>query len=219
MIRSFDLHSLPVLYYASSKNRHVIRFNPSTLESGHPSELVKSSYPTVDFLPGTTNGSSPWANSKIVTSFSKSSGPRFDRLDGSRMIKEKVLEGLWRTAEFKPCPNTGFSYQFVKAVGGACGWHRGCRSLCDLPRTSLWFAADVGARPRWPCVAWGIEWKFRVRVIYRSNSSSNLSRCVMYLTFHIFSIFFQCLSVSNLGSCSHLENLSFSRSEFNIIKL
>ena len=36
---------------------------------------------------------SPWANSKIVTSFSKSSGPRFDRLDGSRMIKEKVLEG------------------------------------------------------------------------------------------------------------------------------
>ena len=37
--------------------------------------------------------SGPWANSKIVTSFSKSSGPRFDRLDGSRMIKEKVLEG------------------------------------------------------------------------------------------------------------------------------
>ena len=36
---------------------------------------------------------SPWANSKIVTSFSKSSGPRFDRLDGSRMMKEKVLEG------------------------------------------------------------------------------------------------------------------------------
>ena len=36
---------------------------------------------------------SPWANSKIVTSFSKSSGPRFDHLDGSRMIKEKVLEG------------------------------------------------------------------------------------------------------------------------------
>ena len=36
---------------------------------------------------------SPWAKSKIVTSFSKSSGPKFDRLDGSRMIKEKVLEG------------------------------------------------------------------------------------------------------------------------------
>ena len=36
---------------------------------------------------------SPWANSKIVTSFSKSSGPRFDRLDGSRMIKERDLEG------------------------------------------------------------------------------------------------------------------------------
>ena len=40
-----------------------------------------------------TQTRSPWANSKIVTSFSKSSGPRFDRLDGSRMIKEKVLEG------------------------------------------------------------------------------------------------------------------------------
>ena len=24
------------------------------------------------------------------------------------------------------------------------GWHRGCRSLCDLPQTSLRFAADVG---------------------------------------------------------------------------
>ena len=31
-------------------------------------------------------------HSKIATSFSKSSGPRFDRLDWSRMIKEKVLE-------------------------------------------------------------------------------------------------------------------------------
>ena len=36
---------------------------------------------------------SPWANSKIVTSFSKSSGPRFDRLDGSRMIKKRFWRG------------------------------------------------------------------------------------------------------------------------------
>ena len=34
---------------------------------------------------------------------------------------------------------------------------------------------------------------------YQSNSSSNLSRCDMSLTFHFFSVFFQCLSVSNLG--------------------
>ena len=38
--------------------------------------------------------------------------------------------------------------------------------------------------------------------LYQSNSSSNLSRCDMSLTFHFFlnfSVFFQCLSVSNLG--------------------
>ena len=34
---------------------------------------------------------------------------------------------------------------------------------------------------------------------HQSNSSSNLSRCDMSLTFHFFSVFFQCLSVSNLG--------------------
>ena len=41
----------------------------------------------------------------------------------------------------------------------------------------------------------------------------------MSLTFHFLNIFFQCLSVSNLGSCSQLENLSFSISEFKIIKV
>ena len=61
-------------------------------------------------------------------------------------------------------------------------------------RACLWFAADVRAWPRWPCVAWGIEWNFRVRVIYQSSSSSNLSRCNMSLTFHLYSFsVFQCL--------------------------
>ena len=44
------------------------------------------------------NRNGPWANLKKASGsqfFSKSSGPRFDCLDGSRsrMIKEKVLEG------------------------------------------------------------------------------------------------------------------------------
>ena len=39
----------------------------------------------------------------------------------------------------------------------------------------------------------------------------------MSLTFNFLNIFFQCLSVSSLGSCSQLENLSFSSSEFKII--
>ena len=43
-----------------------------------------------------------------MTSFSKSSAPRFDRLDGLKIIKEKILEGQWRTPEFKPCPITDF---------------------------------------------------------------------------------------------------------------
>ena len=43
--------------------------------------------------PSITSSSSPWANSKIATSFSKSSEPRFDCLDGSRVIKEKVSGG------------------------------------------------------------------------------------------------------------------------------
>ena len=41
----------------------------------------------------------------------------------------------------------------------------------------------------------------------------------MSLTFHFLNIFFQCLSVSNLGSCSQLENLFFSSSEMKIMKL
>ena len=56
---------------------------------------------------------------------------------------------------------------------------------------------------------------------YQSNSSSNLSRCDMSLTFHFFSVFFQCLSVSNLGMQAVVLTWKFvfSRIELNIIQL
>ena len=113
---------------------------------------------------------SPWTNLK------KSSGswllfqierakvwsPRWVEND-----KRKRFGGVVENCEVQTLSKTGFSYQFVMAVGEACGWHRGCRSHCDLPRTSLWFAADVGARPRWPSL---LVKHWSVRVVARKYS-------------------------------------------------
>ena len=97
--------------------------------------------------------------------------------------------------QFKPCPKTGFligssrpSEQHAVDTVRVDLFVIYRRLLCDFCRRCRGMAS-MAVR----CVG------HRLSSHYQSNSSSNLSRCDMSLTFHFFSVFFQCLSVSNFG--------------------